>query len=231
MIVRESTGNVSATGGDDLASALLRRAGFVLQTTPDAHWWRLLWDQGEERENQMASHAARMLTAVGYSVELDPALAVGPVTTPTDPRGTRVFGHAVLELTDQITGSDTSEAAAQAVEHVLDPADGVLVRLQEFFEVAAEQANAGETEAGWVLEDRFTAAAEQLHQLGEDLSGGAVTLRALAPGQAVTRPDRQARAALYRTTAVEHRSPSTGTPSGTAAPPPPPASDKRRPHR
>ncbi|MBJ7000129.1 hypothetical protein JG491_08580 [Streptomyces sp. CRPSP2-6A1] len=60
VITREPTGNVTAEGGDELAFTLLKRAGFVIETAPLSFWYRLPWDMGEKRENQMASHAARM---------------------------------------------------------------------------------------------------------------------------------------------------------------------------
>ncbi|MFI0808203.1 hypothetical protein [Streptomyces echinatus] len=92
VIARHPTGDVTAEGGDELAATLLKRASFVIETTPLSFWYRLPWDMGEARENQMASHAACMLTAVGYRVDLGHDLHVGTFTTPSDPQGKRVHG-------------------------------------------------------------------------------------------------------------------------------------------
>ncbi|MCI3270612.1 hypothetical protein [Streptomyces cylindrosporus] len=183
VITREPTGNVIAEGGDELAVTLLKRAGFVIETTPLSFWYRLPWDMGKKRENQMASHAARMLTAVGYQVELDPGLDVTRITTPTDPLGTRVYGHQILSLTDTLNEAETYTGAADLVEHVVDPKDGVLVRLSEFFEAAAEQANVADTDAGWDLSHLFEDAAATLTSLAEEVRGAGQQMQRLGPPQ------------------------------------------------
>ncbi|WP_432198576.1 hypothetical protein [Streptomyces sp. bgisy027] len=181
VITREPTGNVTAEGGDELAFTLLKRAGFVIETTPRSFWYRLPWDMSEKRETQMASHAARMLSAVGYRVELDPGLDVTRITTPTDPLGTRVYGQQILSLTDQLNGAETYAGAADLVEHVVDPDDGVLVRLGEFFEAAAVQANVADIDDGWDLSHLFEDAASTLVSLGDDLRRAGDQMRALGP--------------------------------------------------
>ncbi|KOG29487.1 hypothetical protein ADK35_01985 [Streptomyces viridochromogenes] len=183
VITREPTGNVIAEGGDELAVTLLKRAGFVIETTPLSFWYRLPWDMGEERENQMASHAARMLTAVGYQVELDRGLDVTRITTPTDPLGTRVYGQQVLSLTDQLNGAETYAGAADLIEHVVDPDDGVLVRLGEFFEAAAVQANVADTDDGWFLSHLCEDAAATLTSLAEDVRDAGHQMQRLGPPQ------------------------------------------------
>ncbi|ATW48215.1 hypothetical protein [Streptomyces peucetius] len=220
VITRHPTGNVTAEGGDELAFTLLKRAGFVIETTPRSLWYRLPWDMGEARENQMASHAARMLSAVGYRVDLGPDLHVGPLTTPSDPQGKHVYGHQVLRLTDELNGAATYETAADLAEHVLDPHDGVLVRLGEFFEATAEQAKASETDAGWDLSYDFAEAAATLTALGEDLHVAADQLRAL---DRLAKPSWQARLANYYATApaTQRTGTPTVTPEASAAAPPP----------
>ncbi|MFK0107253.1 hypothetical protein [Streptomyces sp. NPDC091217] len=183
VITREPTGNVTAEGGDELAVTLLKRAGFVIETTPLSFWYRLPWDMSEKRENQMASHAARMLTAVGYQIELDPGLDVTRITTPTDPLGTRVSGQQILSLTDQLNGAETYTGAADLVEHVVDPNDGVLVRLSEFFEAAAVQANVADTDDGWDLSHLFEDAAATLTSLAEDVREAGQQMQRLGPPQ------------------------------------------------
>ncbi|MGH4028719.1 hypothetical protein ACQB60_07260 [Actinomycetota bacterium Odt1-20B] len=225
VITRKPSGNVMAEGGDQLALTLLKRAGFVIETVPNGFWYRLPWDMGEKNENEMASHAARMLTAVGYHVDLDPSLRVGPITTPSDPRGTRVYGHQILALIDQLNGADTYEVAATAAEHVLDPDDGVLVRLADFFESAAEQADSAATESGWALAYRFEDAAAALSDIGEDLREVSGELRALGPTPTPAHaPAWQEQVADYLTaTRARHTKSTPPTPPPpTAAPPTPP---------
>ena len=183
LITREPTGNVIAEGGDELAVTLLKRAGFVIETTPRSFWYRLPWDMGEKREIQMASFAARMLTAVGYQVELDPGLDVTRIATPTDPLGRRVYGQQILSLTDQLNGAETYARAADLVEHVVDPNDGVLVRLSEFFEAAAVQADVADTDDGWDLSHIFEDAAATLTSLVEDVREAGQQMQSLGPPQ------------------------------------------------
>ncbi|MEU6416023.1 hypothetical protein [Streptomyces spiralis] len=163
FITRHPTGEVTAEGGDELAVTLLKCAGFVIETTPLSFWYRLRWGIGEVRENQMASHVARMLTAVGYHVDLGPDPRVGPLTKPSDCQGKHVQGHHLLRLTDELNRAETYERAADLTQHVLDPNDGVLVHLSEFFDAAAEQAKASETDSGWDLSYDFTGGRRDAH--------------------------------------------------------------------
>ncbi|MEU6356008.1 hypothetical protein ABZ896_42975 [Streptomyces sp. NPDC047072] len=218
VITREPDGNVIAEGGDALAVTLLKRAGFVIVTTPRSFWYRLPWDMGEARENQMASHAARMLTAVGYRVELDPGLDVTRVTTPTDPTGDRVIGHSVLTLADHLNGSATYEAAADIVDEVLDPEDGLLVRLGDFFEAAAVQANTADTEVGWELSHLFEDAAVAVRELGTDLHAASDRMRDLGPAK---RSWQEGVARYYSTAPTRSAAPTAGGSDQPAAAPPP----------
>ncbi|WP_172381121.1 hypothetical protein [Streptomyces sp. MNP-20] len=74
-IARKRGGEVEVEGPvDELAARLLDRAGFIFRPTLSGVWIRLLFDTGQEHENQQATHAARMLSAAGYLVDLDPNL-------------------------------------------------------------------------------------------------------------------------------------------------------------
>ncbi|MFG3363541.1 hypothetical protein ACGF0K_01010 [Streptomyces sp. NPDC048156] len=221
VITREPTGNVISEGGDELATTLLKRAGFVIETTPRSFWYRLPWDMGEERENQTASRAAQMLTAVGYHVDLDPGLDVTHVSTPTDPAGDRVIGHSVLTLVDQLNGTTTYGAAADVVDEILDPDDGVLVRLGDFFEAAAAQANAADKHGGWDLSYVLEDAAATVRELSKDLHSASDRMRDLGPpskrswqegvaGYYATAPSR--RTAPAATASDEPAAPSPSTP-------------------
>lgn len=218
VITREPTGNVTAEGGDELAVTLLKRAGFVIETTPLSFWYRLPWDMGEERENQMATHAARMLTAVGYHVDLDPGLDVTRITTPTDPVGDRLIGHSVLTLVDQLNGTTTYGAAADVVDELLHPDDGVLVRLGDFFEAAAAQANAADTESGWDLSHVFEDAAMTFRELGTDLHPVGDRMRDLGPPAQKSWQEGVAR--YYRTAPNRRAAPGAAVSDEPAAAPP-----------
>ncbi|MEW2305387.1 hypothetical protein AB0958_36460 [Streptomyces sp. NPDC006655] len=217
VITREPTGNVIAEGGDELAVTLLKRAGFVIETTPRSFWYRLPWDMGEERENQMASHAARMLTAVGYQVELDPGLDVTRITTPTDPRGTRVYGQQILSLTDRLNGAETYARAADLVEHVVHPDDGVLVRLGQFFEAAATQANVADTDDGWYLSHLCEDTAATLTSLAEDMREAGHQMQRLGPPR---KRSWQEGVASYNATAPRPRTGATPAAEAPSATPP-----------
>lgn len=218
VLTREPDGNVIAEGGDELATTLLKRAGFVIETTPRSFWYRLPWDMGEERENQMASHAARMLTAVGYHVDLDPGLDVTRITTPTDPAGDRVIGHSVLTLVDHLNGATTYAAAAGVVDEVLDPDDGVLARLGDFFEAAAVQANAADTEGGWELSYLFEDAAATVREIGTDLHAASDRMRDLGPPAKQSWQEGIAR--YYATASTRRAAPAAATSGESAATPP-----------
>lgn len=101
--------------------------------------------------------------------------------TPTDPEGKRVYGHQILHLTDRLNGAETYDQAAEATDHVLDEADGVLARLGQFFEGAAEQARASETDDGWELAYEFEDAAATLTALSDELHEAGDRMRDLGP--------------------------------------------------
>jgi hypothetical protein len=75
-LTRGPGGEVEVTGPlDDLATAVLRRAGFQFEPALWGHWIRLPFDLGRDWENEHATWAAEMLTAARYPVHLDPDLA------------------------------------------------------------------------------------------------------------------------------------------------------------
>ncbi|MFG2335487.1 hypothetical protein [Streptomyces yangpuensis] len=66
-ISRGRGGEVEAEGPlDDLALALLTRAGFLIQPTLGGLWARLPFDMGESWEDDRARWAASMLAAARY---------------------------------------------------------------------------------------------------------------------------------------------------------------------
>lgn len=74
-IARKSGGEVEVDGPvDEFAAQILDRAGFIIRPTLRGVWIRLHFDTGQDTENRQATHAAQMLSAAGYQVELDPNL-------------------------------------------------------------------------------------------------------------------------------------------------------------
>ncbi|MFD8590797.1 hypothetical protein ACFV1B_14825 [Streptomyces sp. NPDC059637] len=118
-------------------------------------------------------------------------------TTPTDPEGRYVYGRAVLDLTDRLNAAGTYEEAAAFTDHILDPIDGLLERLADFFDAAAEKVKEAESEDGFDLHYDFGDAAASLRSLGEDLHVATDRMRVLVPpSQAVGPAQRIAVAAV-----------------------------------
>jgi hypothetical protein len=141
-----------------------------------------------EEQLQVAERAVRMLGAARYLVDLDPALSeMSPV------------GAAVLDLVDQVRGAEHGRALARVLGQLVDGERGVLVRLQEALEAAAEQVTDLDVDA-YELSDRIGGAAEQLFALNEAMTGVVLEAAALAP-------------ALERTAAQAKASSPTASPS------------------
>ncbi|WP_345279369.1 hypothetical protein [Streptomyces gulbargensis] len=74
-IARRPGGEVDVAGPlDDLAVALLKRAGFLTEPTLRGLWVRLPFDMGRSWENERGRWAAEMLGAARYPVVLDDSL-------------------------------------------------------------------------------------------------------------------------------------------------------------
>ncbi|MEV3857576.1 hypothetical protein AB0J38_25015 [Streptomyces sp. NPDC050095] len=187
-ITRDPTGNVTAEGGDRLAHDLLRHAGFQIETSIRTFWFRLPWDMGETRENQMASHAARMLTAAGYHVHLDPALAAD-AALPQATSAAQQTGEVPLQvLSDRMRGAETFAHAASLLHQVVDGQEGPLVRLASFFAAAAEQAETVPGTAASHLASLLDRASATLDDLLRQLDGCAGQLHNLGPASQATPP-------------------------------------------
>ncbi|MFB9464955.1 hypothetical protein [Streptomyces cinereospinus] len=237
-IAIEPSGRVSARGADALAATLLRRAGFTEINDWHGLRHRMPLASSSDERVAVAGYAAQMLRAARYRVDIDPQLDPDPpqAPTPTDPLGRYSVGRAVLDLTDQVNAATTAGQAADALDQILDPADGVLIRLQEALEAAAEKCNDfDEDGSSFGLSDRFTAASEQLTQVGHDLDSAAFDFRALEPASPPQQPregSQQAQVTTYDemavTSAARATSPATrntpasgrqgAAPDSTAAP-------------
>ncbi|MCX4751263.1 hypothetical protein OG455_38165 [Kitasatospora sp. NBC_01287] len=167
----EPSGSVAAKGAsDDLSATLLRHAGFRQIEDWHGRRHRLPTTTAPTDRASIATHAAEMLRAARYNVDLDPALDTAQVTTPTDPLGRKVAGRQVLELTDRIRGAATAAEAAAALDQLLDPDDGVLARVQEALEAASEQITDLDPEQ-FALSDRFGFAADFVCAAQSELVG------------------------------------------------------------
>ncbi|MFE7271788.1 hypothetical protein [Streptomyces sp. NPDC057623] len=237
----EPSGSVSAKGAsDDLSATLLKHAGF--QQIED--WYgrrhRLPTTTPQANRAATATHAAEMLRAARYSVDLDPDLDTSRSSTPANPLGLYTAGAEVLRLTDQIRAAENGAGLAQAVDHLLHPEHGVLERVREALETASEQITDLDDEA-YALADRFGFAAEFVSAAQSELIGAGSELHragdsqqdhAEAQTQSPSPPDARS-AALATSPAVDRAKASSalGTPSpgvGTAVRPPQVSSPRTR---
>ncbi|MGX1759905.1 hypothetical protein ACWIG5_23860 [Streptomyces lydicus] len=100
---------------------------------------------------------------------------------PDDPQDNYYAARLIRDLTDQMNGADSYTSAKHDADQVLHPDFGVLARLSDFFEAAAEQAQASESDEGWELHYRFAEAASKLSDVRVDLDDAAEELRGLGP--------------------------------------------------
>ncbi|MEU4174776.1 hypothetical protein [Streptomyces sp. NPDC026589] len=91
------------------------------------------------------------------------------------------YGDALLALTDQLNGTESPADAAALLHQVLDPANGLLERLGEFFEAAAEKAKDSEEDDGFDLSYDLADAAAGVRTLTEALDTTEARMRALTP--------------------------------------------------
>ncbi|MCZ0978715.1 hypothetical protein O1L60_04190 [Streptomyces diastatochromogenes] len=130
-IVRGRGGEVEAEGPiDSLASDLLSQAGFVHQYTLSGTWHRLPFDMGEEWENVHASHAAEVLRAARYPVQLDPSLA--PTAPPREtvgdgsPRPMRAAAQTLKSWAQNTNGLRQPYAAGRTLAALAQGDDSLL---------------------------------------------------------------------------------------------------------
>ncbi|MFE4357868.1 MULTISPECIES: hypothetical protein [Streptomycetaceae] len=190
------SGSVVATGtSDDLSATLLRHAGFKQIDDWHGRRHRLPTTTPNHEAAACATHAAEMLRAARYKVDLDPRLDVQPLAT---------AGQQILDLSDELRGSTDFAELAGVLDRLLDPDDGMLVRLQEALETASEQIT--DLDPDQVeLSDRFGSSSDQLVEVQAELDGAVDEVRragSRAPGATDGRgtDDLRTRAALARST-------------------------------
>ncbi|MDH2388611.1 hypothetical protein QCN29_07395 [Streptomyces sp. HNM0663] len=89
------------------------------------------------------------------------------------------YGDALLALTDRLNGTESHADAAAMLHQILDPTDGLLERLGEFFEAAGEKAKEAEHDDGFDLSYDLADAAAEIRNLAEVLHVAEDRMRAL----------------------------------------------------
>ncbi|MEU0401873.1 hypothetical protein ABZ318_16830 [Streptomyces sp. NPDC006197] len=159
-ISSEFSGSVVAKGANDnLAAMILKHAGF--QQIQDWHGRRHRLPTTTLAADQVAiaNHAAEMLRAARYDVDLSPSLDKARMSTPANPFESYAASAALLQITDEIRSAENGEDLRRAVDQLLHPEHGALERVREALEVAGEHINDLDDEA-YRLADRFGFAAD-----------------------------------------------------------------------
>ncbi|MFE3389541.1 hypothetical protein [Streptomyces anulatus] len=112
--------------------------------------------------------------------------AEGSATTATTV--STACSDALLELTEQINGSTSHIEAAALLRKVLDPDDGVLARLADSLEAAADKAKEAEEDDGFDLSHDLAGAAAEVRSIGEDLQTAEARMRTLTSLAPCPRP-------------------------------------------
>ncbi|WP_346158669.1 hypothetical protein [Streptomyces roseiscleroticus] len=192
-ITSEFSGSVVAKGAtDDLSAQLLRHAGF--QQIDDWHGrrHRLPTTTPLADKVAIATHAAEMLRAARYEVDLPPSLDTARTCSPARPLGPYVAGVELLKITDLIRGAENGADLQQAVEQLLHPEHGALERVREALEVAGEQVNDLDEDA-YALADRFGFASEFVSSAQSELLDSKAELRRVGTASKVRTTARRLR--------------------------------------
>ncbi|GLW57995.1 hypothetical protein [Kitasatospora phosalacinea] len=166
----EPSGAVVAKGAsDDLAAALLKHAGFAEKGDWYGRRYRLPTTTAPADRAAVATHAAEMLRAARYDVDLDPRLDTALPGRPAD-RHQLSADEQLLQVTDQIRGAASFGELAEALDQVLDPDSGILDRVHDMLEAASEQATDLDPEQ-YALSDRLGVAADFVSTAQSELAG------------------------------------------------------------
>lgn len=92
-----------------------------------------------------------------------------------------VYGDALRALTDRLNGAESHAETAAFLHQILEPSDGLLAQLGEFFEAAGEKAKEAEEDDGFDLSYDLADAAAEIRNLGEVLHVAEDRMRALTP--------------------------------------------------
>ncbi|RST17386.1 hypothetical protein EF908_34320 [Streptomyces sp. WAC04770] len=166
---------------------------FTLQARDlaDAHE-RVADLESTEASIDTALDGGTRLTHITYGSSHDTDITVGSNTAQdsatTAPDVTTAGGDALLELTDQINGSTSHVQAAALLRQILDPDEGVLARLADSLEAAADKAKEAEQDDGVDLSHDLAGAAAEVRSLGEDLQTAEARMRMLTSPVPTPRP-------------------------------------------
>lgn len=239
-ITHEFSGSVVAKGAnDDLSARLLKHAGF--QQIEDWHGrrHRLPTTTPVADKVAIATHAAEMLRAAHYGVDLPPSLDAAPMSPPVPVLGSYAAGAELLRITDRIRAAENCDDLRRAVDHLLHPEHGALERVREALEVAGEQIHDLDNEAT-DLAYRFDYASEYVRGAQSELVNSEAKLRRIGTAsrdqaEARTRsselPDHRGAALATSPAATKAKvssAPDSETVQSNAAVHPPRASGPRR---
>lgn len=138
-IDRRPTSGVTAEGGDALAATLLKRAGFVPQSSIHQSWYRLHYDMGADYENEKATYAYEMLTAARCLVVINPSLLLRPDSTRATTLAAQhdADNHTLSALTGEIVQAEEASEVAALLYALTDSNLGTLPALREVVEQAS----------------------------------------------------------------------------------------------
>ncbi|MFJ6101885.1 hypothetical protein ACIQHY_12905 [Streptomyces sp. NPDC092359] len=178
-ISSEFSGSVVAKGAhDELSAMILKHAGF--QQIQDWHGRRHRLPTTTPVVDQVAiaSHAAEMLRAARYDVDLAPSLNEGRMTIPANPLESYAAGTAILQITDEIRSAGTREDLQLAVDQLLHPEYGALERVREALEAAGECLDDhDDLDEAFLQVDQFNVAAEFVFSAQSELADSENELR------------------------------------------------------
>ncbi|MEU9426498.1 hypothetical protein AB0D87_27260 [Streptomyces sp. NPDC048342] len=123
-------------------------------------------------------------TGAGSALPAPPALHAPEAPDIPDSAGRAsvyVYGDALRALTDRLNGAESHAEAAALLHQILEPSDGLLAQLGEFFEAAGEKAKEAEEDDGFDLSYDLTDAAAEIRNLAEVLHVAEERMRALTP--------------------------------------------------
>ncbi|MGQ4333888.1 hypothetical protein [Streptomyces hayashii] len=90
-----------------------------------------------------------------------------------------VYGDALRALTDRLNEAESHADAAALLHQILEPTDGLLAQLGDFFEAAGEKAKEAGEDDGFDLSYDLADAAAEIRSLGEVLHVAEDRMRAL----------------------------------------------------
>ncbi|MDI3418604.1 hypothetical protein QIT00_08505 [Streptomyces sp. B-S-A12] len=116
-----------------------------------------------------------------HSAQPTPPTPARDASDTSDRGPVHVYGDALRDLTDRLNGTESHADAAALLHQILEPCDGLLAQLGEFFEAAGEKAKEAEEDDGFDLSYYLADAAAEIRNLGEVLHVAEDRMRALTP--------------------------------------------------